>query len=501
MAFYEQRLDLGINYGATFGPRFNTAILTQSDGQEQRRALWSQPLIVAQIGDRMVKEAKLQSLIAFHAAVKGSADGFRLRDWSDYKAVNQAIGTGNGTPQTWQLVKRYSISTATVTRPITKPLASTLTVFVDGVATATGWALDETTGVLTTELTGVISASFEFDIPVRFDQDKIDFTFEAKGLFNLAPLTCTEIRLEPTLYPPLDALPGSLEEIIDLGYDFGTLGGPAFSTGIKSNAAEFEKRKPYWQTAIGAWDIGDRLLLGSELDYLISLFRVCRGMAIPFRFKDWQTNTIKKVRFAEDRISFRFDAYGNDEVIFNLGGVAIKEISTPIGSGYWRADIQSEEYDINGNFLNKFVWTDDINNYPDHLLQGNAVNLSNFVPNFNGDPYDIYQIQFKEVQSNFFGQCGNQYAWWIGVNGFLNHITRYGPKILPNGSWDDEAQHWVYPAGTCSGGGAKLIRPTITRLYQYSDYDNGSPINLVRILTLGSDYSYNRDEVGLLSFN
>jgi hypothetical protein len=264
--------------------------------------------------------------------VKGAFDGFRLRDWSDYKAVNQAIGTGNGTEQSWQLVKRYSISTATVTRPITKPIAAGFQLFVDGVPTAEGWTLDTTTGILYTELTGAITATFEFDIPVRFEQDKIDFTFDAKGLFTLAPLTCTEIRIEPLIYPELDALPASLSEVIDLGYDFGTLGGPSFSTGIKANAAEFEKRKQYWANSLGSWDIGDRLLLGSELDYLIRLFRVCRGMAIPFRFKDWQTNTIRDVRFAEDRMSFRFDAGGNhstSEVIFNLGGVAIGELPPP----------------------------------------------------------------------------------------------------------------------------------------------------------------------------
>lgn len=346
MAFYEQRLDLGINYGATFGPRFNTAILTQSDGQEQRRALWSQPLIVAQIGDRRVKESKLLDLIAFHATVKGAFDGFRLRDWSDYKAINQTVGTGNGTEQSWQLVKRYSISTATVTRPITKPIAAGFQVFVDGTPTATGWSLDTTTGILYTELTGAITATFEFDIPVRFEQDKIDFTFDAKGLFTLAPLTCTEIRVEPLIYPELDALPASLSEVIDLGYDFGTLGGPSFSTGIKANAAEFEKRKSYWANSLGSWDIGDRLLLGSELDYLIRLFRVCRGMAIPFRFKDWQTNSIKDVRFAEDRMSFRFDAYGGNEVIFNLGGMAIEEIQDPTEEDFRLSDFNFDLPDI-----------------------------------------------------------------------------------------------------------------------------------------------------------
>jgi uncharacterized protein (TIGR02217 family) len=326
MTFHEQRLDLGINYGATFGPRFNTAVLTQSDGQEQRRVLWSQPLVMAQLGDRRVTQSELNTLLAFHATVKGAAIGFRLRDWSDYKATNQSIGTGNGTVQTWQLVKTYSISTATVTRPITKPVAGSVVVYVDGVEEENGWSVDTTTGVLTTELTGAIAVDFEFDVPVRFEQDKIDFTFEAKGLFTLAPLTCTEIRVEPTIYPDLDALPGSLAEVIDLGYDFGTLGGPSFSTGIKANAAEFELRKSRWDSSLGSWDIGDRLLIRSELDYLIRLFRVCRGMAIPFRFKDWQTNTVQDVRFAEDRISFRFEAYSEDEVIFNLGGMAVTAI-------------------------------------------------------------------------------------------------------------------------------------------------------------------------------
>jgi hypothetical protein len=51
-------------------------------------------------------------------------------------------------------------------------------------------------------------------------------------------------------------------------------------------------------------------------------------MAVPFYYKDWQDEATKLVRFAEDRISFRFDAYrSSDEVvIFNLGGVAISEV-------------------------------------------------------------------------------------------------------------------------------------------------------------------------------
>jgi len=332
MTFLEQRLELGLNYGASYGPRFNTAIATSANGIEQRRAIWSQPLITIQLGDRRVNQTELDYLLAFHASTKGAFAGFRIRDWSDYKSGWQPIGTGNGTLQSWQLIKAYTVAGVTVKRAIAKPIDGTLKVFLDGDEVLTGWTCNYTTGVLSTELEGAIAVMFDFDVPVRFEQDKIDFTYEAgtggRKLFTLAPLTCVELRLEPTILPTLDVLPSGINEVFDLGYDWGTLGGPSFNTAIATNAAEFESRKSYWENAKGSWDIGDRALIRSELDYFIALFRCARGMAVPFYYKDWQDETTKLVRFAEDRISFRFDAYrSSDEVvIFNLGGVAIGEV-------------------------------------------------------------------------------------------------------------------------------------------------------------------------------
>lgn len=331
--FQEQRLELGLNFGATYGPRFSTAIATQSDGQEQRRAMWSQPLIVANLAGRAVDKIELDYLLDFHASVKGSAYGFRLRDWSDYKSGLTAIGTGNGTTQTWQLVKRYTVGSYTVTRPITKPVANSLTLYLNGVATATGWSLNTTTGVLTTTLTGAIAVDFEFDVPVRFAEDQIKFTFNAadpfdatRRIFTLDALTCTEIRLEPTIYPAIEPLPTSMP-LFNLGYDYGTNGGPQFDTGIASTASEFEARIPYLDTPKGSWNIGDRTLDRAQVDYFLAFYRLCRGMAVPFSFKDWQTETIKTARFAEDRISLQFNAYRphDQQVIFYLGGLAIVE--------------------------------------------------------------------------------------------------------------------------------------------------------------------------------
>jgi len=358
--FYETRLELGANYGAAFGPRFSTAICRQSNGQEQRRILWEQPLVMAQLGSRSVTLAELNYLLSFHEAVKGAYIGFRIKDWSDYKATNQVLGTGNGTSQTWQLVKRYTVGAVTVTRPITKPVAGTLKVFVDGLEVLEDFSLDTTTGTLTTTLTGVISVSFEFDVPVRFEEDKIQFTFKAVGAgtrcFELAALTCTEVRIPLFSDLPLDPIPAELGETLALGYDLETQGGPQFQTQIQMTGAEFEDRKSFWDNPLGAWNIGNRTLLRSEVEYYVSVFRCTRGMAVPFNFLDWQTGATKRVRFDEDRISLTFEAWrrSDDEVGFTLGGLSAREVpselSPPLNVFNYTITISADAYGFVPNF-------------------------------------------------------------------------------------------------------------------------------------------------------
>lgn len=331
--FSEVRLDLGINYGATFGPRFNTAIATQANGEESRRPLWSEPLIYAQLGEKMVNGSELEYLLDFHTTVQGAYSGFRLRDWSDFYAEGQSLLAGP--TNTYQLIKTYTVGVYSVVRPITKPVADTVKLYANGVEQLSGWTIDTTTGVLTTAIAGTLTVDFEFDVPVRFEQDQISFRFQASSgsqkLFNLAPLNCTEIRLLPTVMPTLTAIPSEVAATISLGYDYRTTGGPQFNTLIATTASEFEDRIPLWDASLGSWEIGDRTMNRSELDYLLAWFRISRGQAVPFFFYDWQTAATKRVRFSEDRISVNFLAYRDHdkEAIFSLGGIGLKE--TAIG--------------------------------------------------------------------------------------------------------------------------------------------------------------------------
>lgn len=339
MSFSENRLELGIDYGTVGGFRCSTTVIVDGAGNEQRNANWLQPLGRWQIGDRTLNQEDLNYFLDFHSARKGAAEGFRFRDWADYEALSQLIGTGDGTTSEFQLIKSYSIGAYTAIRAITKPVGDTVRVYFDGVELSDWW-VDVTTGIITFAVApeyGVeIAADFEFDVPVRFEQDKIDFRFDAYAddegivdvVFHLSSLVLLEVRLSPALPIFFDSIPARIDATLDLGFDYGTVGGPAYSTTITGVGAGYERRESNWEQSRGRWQIGDRTLRRSQLDYLISFFRTVRGAGAGFTYKDWASNREVPVRFEQDSIEFRFDAYDSElkEVIFYLAGLPVVEL-------------------------------------------------------------------------------------------------------------------------------------------------------------------------------
>lgn len=344
MDFAETRLDLGIDYGTRGELRFSTSIIVDGSGEEQRNANWSQPLGRWQLGDRTLDKSELDYFLGFHAARKGAFVGFRFKDWADYQAHRQKIGVGDGTKTKFQLIKTYTIGSYSVKRPILKPVGDTVEIYLNGLESRHGWAVDITTGIITFASTPdtdvVISSSFEFDVPVRFEQDKIEFRFDAyevgtgRSIFYLANLSVVELRLQPVIAPAHTPVSTQINEVLDLGYDYGTVGGPAYNTTITSVGASYESRTSNWDKSRGRWQIGDRTLTRDELDYLIALHRVVRGSASGFIYKDWASTAYVPVRFETDSIEFRFDAINPEtyEAIFYLAGLSVIEIVIKIAS-------------------------------------------------------------------------------------------------------------------------------------------------------------------------
>ena len=108
------------------------------------------------------------------------------------------FGTGDGATTTFQLVKRYASGSQTWVRTITKPVAGSVIVALNGASQASGWSVDTTTGVITfTTAPGsgvAITAGFEFDVPVRLDTDALDVTLDLERLGSITSIPLLEIR-------------------------------------------------------------------------------------------------------------------------------------------------------------------------------------------------------------------------------------------------------------------------------------------------------------------
>lgn len=175
MAVIEDRLSPRVEAGFSAIPGRFTRIRALSNGRERRNGNWAQPrhrYTSAYASFTRAQRAEILNLV--HAA-EGSLYAWLFKDWNDYAVEGQALAAATGTNPV-QLVKTYTFGSRTFTRTITRPVASTTTVYDAGVAKA--GTLDATTGLFTPAVAwsgGTITADFEFDVPVRFATDDIEF--------------------------------------------------------------------------------------------------------------------------------------------------------------------------------------------------------------------------------------------------------------------------------------------------------------------------------------
>jgi uncharacterized protein (TIGR02217 family) len=203
MSFDEVRFPEDIAYGSGGGPEYSTDIVVTQGGFEQRNSNWSASRARFNVAHGVKDAAQLETLIAFFRARKGRARGFRFKDWTDYRATNQLLGIGNGSQTAFPLVKSYNSGTVQEQRRIFKPVAGTVTVYVNGVAQA-GVSVNLQWGRITLAsppASGAeIRADFEFDLPVRFDTDRLSARLEGYGHHSWLEIPLVELRLaEPAL--------------------------------------------------------------------------------------------------------------------------------------------------------------------------------------------------------------------------------------------------------------------------------------------------------------
>jgi len=185
MAFHHVRFPLDIALGARGGPERKTDVVTLAGGGERRNGRWAHSRRRYNAGYGVKSRADMRAVLAFFEERRGRLHGFLWRDGIDHSSggavplpTDQAIGTGDGARKAFQLTKRYGAAFDPYLRTIAKPVTGSVRVAVNGSEAMSGWTVDATSGVVTfavAPMVGVpVSAGFLFDVPVRFDTDRLD---------------------------------------------------------------------------------------------------------------------------------------------------------------------------------------------------------------------------------------------------------------------------------------------------------------------------------------
>lgn len=205
MAFFEERLDARISFGARGGPVWSTSVVKVRSGRRSVNRNWSAPLHRYQIGHSIKSNADFETVRAFFYVVSGAYDGFRFKDWSDYQATqsNSYLTNKAGSPSEWQLQRIYTVGARTYLRDIYKPV-STITVrrYRAGWSDASDAVVDYTTGTVqfSSHLAGDTYAWIgEFDVPVVFTADEMQASIVDNGadgfLVEWPSIELEEVRL------------------------------------------------------------------------------------------------------------------------------------------------------------------------------------------------------------------------------------------------------------------------------------------------------------------
>jgi uncharacterized protein (TIGR02217 family) len=196
--FYEINFPDSIAFNSINSLSFETNVVRSKNGLEQRNCNRDYPLLNFKIFNTFKNKQEIEQILVFFRMTKGKLNGFRFKDWLDYKAENQIIGVGDGENKVFQMKKIYQTSDYFVVRNITKPVQNTVEVFINQInCNNLIQSIDYTLGLILfleppTE-GNIITFSCEFDVPVRFKSDTLDVILIEKHSYEINNLELVEI--------------------------------------------------------------------------------------------------------------------------------------------------------------------------------------------------------------------------------------------------------------------------------------------------------------------
>lgn len=191
--FHDVLFPLGVSFGTTGGPERRNEIVALTSGREKRNTRFADSRRHYDAGTGVRSLDDLHTVLSFFEARRGSLHAFRFRDPFDMKsclpsemlaASDQTLGTGDGVTARFRLVKTYGEGSDAYKRDIALPDLSSLKVAIAGTELASALfsfdaAARDVVLTVAPPAGASVTAGYEFDVPVRFDIDRLTFSITA----------------------------------------------------------------------------------------------------------------------------------------------------------------------------------------------------------------------------------------------------------------------------------------------------------------------------------
>ena len=181
-----------LSLGSRGGPGYLTSAHETRAGEDSAVSHWPQAKRRYNAKFALITHADVADLLKFYIARDGIANHFPFKDWSDYattasgtlhnpgdgttSTTDVTIGVGDGSTTQFQLIKTYVSGSEFRNRTIRLPKTGTVKIAVSGVTKTLGtdFTVDNTTGFVTfavaPAIAAIVTAGFEFYVPVKFDK-------------------------------------------------------------------------------------------------------------------------------------------------------------------------------------------------------------------------------------------------------------------------------------------------------------------------------------------
>lgn len=276
--------------------RYKNIIQVKGNGDRLLYPKWNQPLLSFSYSRSKITDVEIEVLRELWEELKGREGVVLFTDYSDNRAsANELINSFGTSTQgvalsqdglEFQLFKCYSLEGVDVYRPITRPVESPLFT----ITSSDSYTVDWDKGVVTFDVVQPLSLNWggTFRVPCRLELNPTETKEDEDKYFSISRLEINEVREQPLFYAPY-----TWAEEIDHEYQlYSEIGAQTvreYQPLISQFDSGWETRREQQENPLLRYVTGKREKnFQRHVDYIIALWRVTRGGAIPFIYQGKQ---------------------------------------------------------------------------------------------------------------------------------------------------------------------------------------------------------------------